>query len=232
MFKNYPDWTKSIHKDGHIFIIIALAVTFLLSSASAHLGWICTIGTLWCVYFFRNPERQTPTNAGLVISPADGVVHSITNSKAPAELGLPDEEMKKVSIFLSVFDVHVNRVPCDGKILTLHYHPGKFLNASLDKASIHNERQSILMETASGKKIAFVQIAGLIARRIVCDLEEGIDVKAGQRFGIIRFGSRVDVYLPLDTVINVNEGQMMIGGETIIANLEEKKPTQLIFEVR
>jgi phosphatidylserine decarboxylase len=232
MFKNYSDWTKAIHKEGHIFIIIFSAVTFLFASASTTLGWICFISTVWCITFFRNPDRIVPIKKGLVVSPADGIIQSVTEAKPPLELGLPDEDMIRVSIFLSVFNVHVNRVPADGKILNLHYHPGKFLNASLDKASIHNERQSVLMETSSGEKIAFVQIAGLIARRIVCDLEEAMDVKAGERFGIIRFGSRVDVYLPKNTHIMVSEGQTSIGGETVLADFSEKKTTKLNFELR
>ncbi len=232
MLKNYPDWTKAIHKEGHIFIFIATAITFLFSSASGSLGWMCFMGTVWCIFFFRNPERVTPDIKGAIISPADGLVQAIVDIKAPAELGLGEEEMTRVSVFLNIFNVHVNRVPADGKIIKLHYHPGKFFNASLDKASIHNERQSILMETSTGQVVAFVQIAGLIARRIICDLEEGVDVKAGQRFGIIRFGSRVDVYLPKGTSINVEVGQTMIGGETIIANLEEKKSKKINFEIR
>ena len=232
MFKNYTDWTKAIHKEGHIFIFIFSAITFLFSSASTSLGWICFIGTIWCAFFFRNPERVTPEINGGIISPADGLVQSITDVKAPAELGLGEEEMTRVSIFLNIFNIHVNRVPANGKILTLHYHPGKFFNASLDKASIHNERQSILMETSSGHTIAFVQIAGLIARRIICDLEEGVEVKAGQRFGIIRFGSRVDIYLPKGTIMNIEIGQTMIGGETLIANLADTKSKKINFEIR
>ncbi len=232
MFKNYPDWTKAIHKEGHIFIIIFSAITFLFSSASATLGWICFIATAWCVYFFRNPERVVPDIKGCVVSPADGIVQSISNERPPAELGLDDKEMLRVSVFLNIFNIHVNRIPTDGKIVTLHYHPGKFFNASLDKASVHNERQSVLMETNTGHKIVFVQIAGLLARRIVCELEENMSVKAGQRFGIIRFGSRVDVYLPIDTSIKVAVGQTMIGGETIIADLLEKKQTSINFEIR
>lgn len=232
MLKNYSDWTKAIHKEGQIFIIIFAAITFLFASTSATLGWLCFIATLWCAYFFRNPDRIIPTEKGLVLSPADGIIQKIEEAKAPLELGMPDEEMIRVSIFLNIFNVHVNRVPSSGKILTLHYHPGKFLNASLDKASIHNERQSILMETATGEKIAFVQIAGLIARRIVCDLEEGAEVKAGARFGIIRFGSRLDVYLPKSTNILVAEGQTSIGGETIIADFTDKKAAKMHFEMR
>lgn len=232
MFKNYSDWTKAIHKEGHIFIIIFSAITFLFSSASSTLGWIFFLLTIWCVTFFRNPTRIVPVSKDIVVSPADGIVQSVSLSKAPLELGLPDEDMIKISIFLSVFNVHVNRVPSDGKILTLHYHPGKFVNASLDKASIHNERQSILMENHSGNKIAFVQIAGLVARRIVCDLEEGMNVRAGERFGIIRFGSRLDVYLPATTKICVSEGQTAIGGETILADFSDKKENEIKFEVR
>lgn len=232
MFKNYSDWTKAIHREGHIFLIIFMAVTFLFASANTTLGWICFIATVWCGTFFRNPDRLVSVKKGLIVSPADGLVHKISEVKPPAELGLSEEEMIRVSIFLSVFNVHVNRVPADGKILTLHYHPGKFFNASMDKASIHNERQSILMETSSGHKIAFVQIAGLIARRIVCDLEEGMKVLGGQRFGIIRFGSRVDVYLPLGTKLKVGEGHTMIGGETIIADLEDATKEEITFEIR
>jgi len=232
MFNNYKDRTKAIHKEGHVFILIFSAITFLFASASTSIGWICFMATIWCVFFFRNPDRIVPNLEGVVVSPADGLVQSITETKAPTELGLADEEMIKISVFLSVFNVHVNRVPAEGKILALHYHRGKFFNASLDKASIHNERQSILMKTTSGQKIAFVQIAGLIARRIVCDLEEGMSVKTGQRFGIIRFGSRVDVYLPKGTQVNVHEGQTMIGGETIIADLSVKKAIKINFESR
>lgn len=232
MLKNYPDITKSIHREGHIFVIIFLAITFIMASASTNIGWICFIATLWCIAFFRNPERVTPVEKNLLIAPADGVITKISLVKAPTELKMSDDDMLRVSIFLSVFDVHVNRIPCDGKIKTLHYHPGKFFNASLDKASEHNERQSILMETSSGKDIAFVQIAGLIARRIVCDLEEGQEVLSGQRFGIIRFGSRVDIYMPKDTILNVSEGQYMLGGETIISDLSDSKSSKKAFEVR
>lgn len=232
MFKNYKDWTKAIHREGHVFILIFSAITFLFASASTTLGWICFMATVWCAYFFRNPDRIVPNLKGAVVSPADGIVQTISQVKAPTELGLGEEEMIRVSIFLNIFNVHVNRVPSEGKILNLHYHPGKFFNASLDKASIHNERQSVLMETNTGHKVAFVQIAGLIARRIVCDLEEGMDVKIGQRFGIIRFGSRVDVYLPKGTQINVAEGQTAIGGETIIADLSEQNPINIHFEMR
>lgn len=230
--KPYNDLAKVIHREGYIFIIIFAVVAFVLGSFSTTLGWLGTIATVWCAYFFRNPERMTPVGDDLVISAADGVVQKITECVPPAELDLGDKEMIRVSVFLNVFNVHINRIPADGKILSLHYHPGKFFNASLDKASIHNERQSVLMQTKSGKKIGFVQIAGLVARRIVCDLEEEQEVKAGQRYGLIRFGSRADIYLPLKTALLVTEGQTCIGGETVIADLKMKKTEQPKFERR
>ncbi len=232
MFKNYPDWTKAIYKDGQIFIFVFSAVTFLMTSANQSIAWICFIATIWCVYFFRNPERVIPVSEGLVVSPADGIIQTILAIKPPTETGLPDEEMIRVSIVLNLLNVHVNRIPTDGKITKLHYHPGRFFNASLDKASIHNERQSILIEAYKGKKIALVQIAGIIAKRIVCDLEEGTSVITGHRFGIIRFGSRVDLYLPKDTILKISEGQTMVAGETIIADLTNKKSTNIAFEIR
>jgi phosphatidylserine decarboxylase len=230
--KQYNDFAKIIHKEGYVFIVSFAAVTFLLGSFNSALGWIGSFATIWCIYFFRNPERLTPVGDEFVISPADGIVQNISESVPPSELNMGSEEMIKISIFLSVFNVHVNRIPASGKILALHYNPGKFLNASLDKASIYNERQSILMENNSGKRMAFVQIAGLIARRIVCDLEEGATVKSGERFGIIRFGSRMDVYLPLKTAILVSEGQTCVGGETVIANFDLKKTHEPKFEKR
>jgi phosphatidylserine decarboxylase len=175
---------------------------------------------------------MTPVGDNLVISAADGVVSKITEVTPPAELEMGDEEMIRVSVFLNIFNVHINRMPASGKILSLQYHPGKFFNASLDKASVHNERQSVLMETKNKTKIAFVQIAGLIARRIVCDLEEEQELEAGQRYGLIRFGSRVDIYLPLKTAILVTEGQTCVGGETLIADLKMKKTEQPKFERR
>ena len=232
MNKQYSDFAKVIHKEGYIFIISFAAATFLFGSFSATLGWIGTFLTIWCVYFFRNPDRFTPISNDLVVSPADGVIQNITEALPPAELHLGDKPMIRVSVFLNIFDVHVNRIPANGRILALHYNPGKFFNASLDKASIYNERQSVLMEMENGKKIAFVQIAGLIARRIVCDLEEGNSVGIGNRYGIIRFGSRVDVYLPLKTQLNVTVGQTAIGGETILADFGVKKEQTHKFEKR
>jgi phosphatidylserine decarboxylase len=230
--KPYSDLAKIIHREGYIFIGIFAVITFVLGSFSTTLGWIGGICTVWCAYFFRNPERVTPINDSFIISPADGIVQAIKEVTPPSELGLGDEEMIRVSVFLNIFNVHINRIPASGKVLSLNYHPGKFFNASLDKASIHNERQSVLMETVEGVKIAFVQIAGLIARRIVCDLEESQVVKAGQRYGLIRFGSRADIYLPLKTNILVSVGQTCVGGETVIADTSVSKSSKLKFEVR
>lgn len=221
--KPYPDYAKMIHKEGYIFIIIFIAITYVLGSFSSNLGWLGAICTIWCAYFFRNPERMTPVGDNLIISAADGIVSKISEVAPPEELELGDKKMIRISVFLNIFNVHINRTPATGKILSLQYHPGKFFNASLDKASIHNERQSVLMETKNGTKIGFVQIAGLIARRIVCDLEEEQEVISGQRYGLIRFGSRVDIYLPLKTAILVTEGQTCIGGETIISDLDKSK---------
>ncbi|MEK6734532.1 MAG: phosphatidylserine decarboxylase, partial [Pseudomonadota bacterium] len=187
------DFLPSIHKEGYIFILIFLAVTILFSVFSDKLAIIGIILTLWCIYFFRNPERIVPIGDNLIISPADGVVQKIEAVEPPVNLDMGKNLRVRVSIFLNVFNVHVNRIPATGTIKKLYYHPGKFFNASLDKASIYNERQEASMIMKGGEEIAFSQIAGLIARRIVCDLEEKQKVESGERFGIIRFGSRMDV---------------------------------------
>ena len=230
--KPYSDFAKMIHKEGYIFIIIFAVVTFVLGSFSTVFAWLGGICTVWCAYFFRNPERVTPVSDDLIISAADGIVQKIVEVEAPAELELGSTPMIRVSVFLNIFNVHVNRIPASGKIIALKYHPGKFFNASLDKASTNNERQSVLMETKNGTKIGFVQIAGLIARRIVCDLEEDQEVLSGQRYGLIRFGSRVDIYLPLKTVLMVTEGQVCVGGETVIADIKKKATDKPKFERR
>lgn len=226
------DISKIIHREGYIFIVIFAAATFLFASFSSTLGWVCFIATIWCICFFRNPDRYTPVGEGLVVSAADGIVQSVGHAIPPAEIGLGEDEMLKISVYLSIFDVHVNRIPVAGKVTSLHYNPGKFLNASLDKASIYNERQSVLIETDNGTKVACVQIAGIIARRIVCDLEDGETVQTGQRYGIIRFGSRVDVYLPKKTIPLVCVGQKCVAGETVIANLKSSKIAEPKFEIR
>lgn len=216
-----------VHKEGYPFIGIAAIISIILLALFQPLGWIMVVLTCWCVYFFRDPERVTPDEDGVVVSPGDGVVSMIEEATPPEELGLDAEPLTRISIFLNVFNVHVNRVPVGGKITALHYRPGKFLNASLDKASEDNERQSAAVTTEDGKTVVFVQIAGLVARRIVCDLEDNQEVKTGERFGIIRFGSRVDVYLPKGVTPAVAVGQQMIGGETILAELKGKKSARV-----
>lgn len=208
-----------VHPAGYPFIGIFAAIAFVLSLIDCTLGWIGVILTLWCVYFFRNPVRTTPVRSGLVISPADGIVSMIVEAPLPTEL--EEEGMRtRVSVFLNVFDVHIQRVPLDGEIKKVVYHPGKFLNASLDKASTDNERSSVLMQpTGFDGTVAFVQIAGLVARRIICKLTSGQAVKAGEIYGLIRFGSRVDIFLPKGVNPMVSIGQRMIGGETVIADL-------------
>ncbi len=214
-----------VHKDGWKFIAVFASVSLLMAFVSSELGWIGVILTGWCVYFFRDPERVTPIRADLLVSPADGIVSAIVpGSLPPSELELSGENWTRVSVFLNVFDVHVNRIPIDGTVLKTVYYPGKFFNASLDKASEHNERQGIALKTANNKEIAFVQIAGLIARRILCEVEENQSVKAGERYGMIRFGSRVDVYLPEGVAPMVMKGQRMIGGETVMADFNSSEP--------
>lgn len=221
----------SLHREGWVFVAIFLVCSLILGLISDTLGWIGVILTGWCVYFFRDPERVTPIRPDLVISPADGFVQAIVRANPPQELGIKGEDWKRVSIFLSVFDVHVNRIPCDGTITKSVYHPGKFFNASLDKASEHNERQALTLMDKKGREIAFVQIAGLIARRILCDVQEKEEVRAGERFGMIRFGSRVDIYLPQGLSPLVIEGQRVIGGETIIADFSSQEPER-VGEIR
>jgi phosphatidylserine decarboxylase len=212
-----------IHKEGYPFIAIAAVVAFLLGSWWSPLGWIGAILTAWVCYFFRDPPRVTPIRDGLVVSPADGRVSLITTAVPPAELDLPSEPMTRVSVFMNVFDCHVNRSPVAGSIAQILYTPGLFLNAELDKASEDNERNALVIET-SGTRIGVVQIAGLVARRIVSFVKEGDMLGAGERFGLIRFGSRVDIYLPLTTQVLVGLGQTAIAGETVLADLKAKEP--------
>ena len=213
-----------INKAGYPFIVIFVLVALILSTFSDFLGWIGIILSIWCVYFFRDPERITPKGDTLLISPADGKILSVTTSKSPENLlDKKQKEMKKISIFMDVFNVHVNRIPISGKVVWLKYVPGTFLNASLDKASEDNERMIIKIEISKDHYIYVVQIAGLIARRIKCDLTENQQVKSGDRFGIIRFGSRVDIYMPEEFKVNVFEGQTSISGETILANIDNLK---------
>ncbi|MEZ5932850.1 MAG: phosphatidylserine decarboxylase [Alphaproteobacteria bacterium] len=207
-----------IHPKGWPFIGAALIVSLLLGIVDA---WLLALGlliTAWMVYFFRDPPRVTPEGPGIVVSPADGEIQMITRRRPPPEMELGDEERTCISVFLNVFDVHVNRTPVPGVITRLAYHPGKFLNAALDKASEENERQSFRIETAEGEVYGLVQIAGLVARRIVGFVKEGDQLHAGERVGLIRFGSRCDVYLPDGVTPLVIKGQRAIGGETVFAD--------------
>jgi phosphatidylserine decarboxylase len=207
------------HPAGYPFII-AGAVAFVAGALLANwLAWAAVLFVAFCLYFFRDPERVPPGRSGSMLAPADGKVVSVSPAPPPPELGLGIAPRWRVGIFLSVLDVHVNRAPVDGTVTRIAYRHGRFLNASLDKASILNERNAIAVRLADGREIAVVQIAGLIARRIVCNVREGDAVRAGDRFGIIRFGSRTDLYLPEGIQPLVAVGQTMIGGETVIADL-------------
>jgi phosphatidylserine decarboxylase len=205
------------HPTGRPFILGGLIAIMLGLALGPWLAWLGLLFTLFCLFFFRNPERVPPGRAGAVVAPADGRVVSIAPAVPPAELGLGVEPRWRVSTFLSLVNVHVNRVPADGIVTRIAYRHGSFVNAGLDKASEANERNAIALRLSDGREIAVVQIAGLVARRIVCDLREGDSVHAGQRLGIIRFGSRADLYLPEGIRPLVAVGQTMIGGETVIA---------------
>lgn len=212
-----------IHPEGIRFVLIFAGITIPFGLLWAPLWAPGVILTLWCAWFFRNPERDTPPDKNLVIAPADGKICLVQEVEWPEELRKKGPKVWRVSIFMNVFNVHVNRAPMAGKITKLAYVPGKFLNASFDKASKDNERQLVELKTIAGQEIAFVQIAGLIARRIVCFLKEGKRVEAGEVFGLIRFGSRVDIYLPKGVKPNVEVGQITTAGETVIAKLNGKK---------
>jgi phosphatidylserine decarboxylase len=211
-----------------IFAAVTLVLAFLFGMPMFMLGVVLTA---WCAYFFRNPKRVTPTRSGVIVSPADGKIVAIRNVEPDEDLGLGSDDRVRISVFLDIFDVHVNRVPADGVVQACHYRAGTFVNASLDKASRSNERMAVIMELKGdhnydGKQLGFVQIAGLIARRIVCNLREGDTVKAGEIYGIIRFGSRADIYLPPGLQPLVSVGQYMIGGETVLADCTTSKPAR------
>ena len=208
-----------IHPEGYPFIggfALAALVLFWLWSP---LGWIGLIATLWCIYFFRDPPRVTPLREGIVVAPADGRVCQVVNVVPPRELDLGEAPLPRISIFMSVFDCHINRSPVAGRVERIVYRAGKFISADLDKASEDNERNAFVIVTDTGQRLAVVQIAGLIARRIVCFARESDLLGAGQRIGMIRFGSRVDVYLPVGTRVLAGEGQIAIAGETVLADL-------------
>jgi phosphatidylserine decarboxylase len=207
-----------IHPEGYPFVGGFALASLLLFWLAAPLGWIGVIATAWCAYFFRDPRRTTPVREGLIVSPADGRISQVAIAPPPAELEMGVAPRIRISIFMSVFDVHVNRTPVTGMIERIAYRPGKFINAELDKASEDNERNGFVIRTPAGR-IGMVQIAGLIARRIVCFVREGQTVNAGDRVGLIRFGSRVDVYLPEGVRPLVAEGQTALAGETVLADL-------------
>ena len=212
---------KPMHREGIKFVAIFAAVTLVLFAIEEVLGWIGVGLTIWCYYFFRDPERVTPDRPDLIVSPADGIVSLIEPAVPPAELGMPDVPLTRVSVFMSVFNCHINRAPVAGKVQAVAYRPGKFLNASLDKASADNERNSLCIRMGDGRDLAVVQIAGLVARRIVCFVKSGDGLETGERFGLIRFGSRLDVYLPEGVDPMVRIGQTMVAGETVLAELKQ-----------
>jgi len=205
-----------LHKEGYRFLAIATVITFVLLLISKLLGTISFILTIWVYYFFRDPERYPINDNNYLVSPADGVISQVKEVEGPKEIGLENKRYKRVSIFMNVFDCHVNRTPLSGKIDKIFYKPGKYINASLDKASEENERNYIKMISSNGDEIILVQIAGLIARRIVCEVKENQEIEQGNKFGIIRFGSRVDIYFE-NYDLMIKENQRTIAGETIIA---------------
>lgn len=212
-------FVKPMHPEGRKFVAIAGAIALVLFVIWEPLGWIGLGLTVWVYYFFRDPERVQPTRPGVMVSPADGIVSLLEPAVPPAELGLGTEPMMRISVFMSVFNCHVNRLPTAGTIETVAYRKGKFLNASLDKASEDNERNGLTVVLEDGRRYGVVQIAGLVARRILCWSKEGHHLTMGERFGLIRFGSRLDVYLPEDVTPLVRIGQTMVAGETVIADL-------------
>ncbi|MBP7241765.1 phosphatidylserine decarboxylase [Amaricoccus sp.] len=217
---------KPVHREGWRFIALFAALAAALFLLHPAVGWVGVLLTLWCYYFFRDPERVTPARDGLVVSPADGIVSMIAAAAPPPELDLGPASLTRVSIFMNVFNCHVNRSPADGTVTRVAYRPGRFFNASLDKASADNERNALAIALPDGRRLAVVQIAGLVARRIVCDAAEGQALRAGERFGMIRFGSRLDVYLPEGVAPLVAPGQSAIAGETVIADLASPEPAR------
>ena len=218
-----------LHPDGFKFVLAGVAATIVLFLLWVRGGWFAALVTLWLAYFFRDPWRVTPTRPGLLISPADGTLMSIATAPPPPELAMGEAALTRIGIFLNIFDVHVIRAPLGGRVAAVRYTKGRFLNASRDEASRHNERLAIRIAPTEGPEIAFVLVAGLLARRIVCDLRGGQEVVTGQRIGIIRFGSRVDVYCPEAYVPMVIAGQRMVGGETILADRLAQEPARQGF---
>ncbi len=220
-------FVKPMHREGYRFVAIFAAVTAVLFYLAEPLGWVGVCLTVWCYYFFRDPPRVTPLRDGLMISPADGVVSMIGPAVPPEELGLGPAAMTRISVFMNVFNCHVNRLPISGTITKVAYRPGKFLNASLDKASVDNERNALAIRLPDGRDYAVVQIAGLVARRIVCDVKAGQTLRTGERFGMIRFGSRLDIYLPAGVQPQIALGQSTLAGETVLADLASQEPARI-----
>ena len=218
---------KPMHREGYRFVAVFAAATAVLFWLAEPLGWIGVCLTVWCYYFFRDPPRVTPLRDGLVISPADGVVSMLGPAIPPEELGLGPAAMTRISVFMNVFNCHVNRLPIAGTIMKVAYRPGKFLNASLDKASVDNERNALAIRLPDGRDYAVVQIAGLVARRIVCDVKAGQTLRTGERFGMIRFGSRLDIYLPPGVQPLIALGQSALAGETVLADLASDEPARV-----
>jgi phosphatidylserine decarboxylase len=214
---------RLIHNDGIKFVAIFALIALLFWQINVSLGWFGILLTAWCIYFFRNPIRVVPNRKGLVVSPADGKIVGISKVIPPKDLEIGEDQVYKISIFLNVFDVHVNRIPFGGVIKKVLYHQGQFVNASLDKASDLNERNTLVIENEDGIKIAVVQIAGLIARRIRCDVVVDDKVETGQIYGLIRFGSRADIYLPKSSIPSVIVGQRAIAGETVLSDLDSQE---------
>jgi len=215
-----------VHPAGWPFVAGAALAAVVGFAIWPPLGWLGVLVTAFCTYFFRDPPRIVPLGNGLVVAPADGRICTIDESVPPAELDMGTMPVPRVGIFLNIFDVHINRIPADGSVAGLAYRKGRFVNAALDKASEDNERQAIRLSLADGRDLAVVQIAGLVARRIVCDLRDGQTVRRGERFGLIRFGSRTDVYLPPGVAPLVALGQRAVGGETVIAELGVEGPAR------
>jgi phosphatidylserine decarboxylase len=214
------DSVPPMNPAGRPFVVAGAVATLILRSLWRPLGLPLGLVTAWCAWFFREPRRVTPRRPGIVVAPADGTVSAVTEAVPPVELELGDAPMIRVSVFLSIFDVHVQRAPVDGEVRRIDYRPGKFLSADLDKASEDNERNSVVLRTGE-HDIVVVQIAGLIARRIVCSIREGEKVEAGSTYGLIRFGSRVDTYVPMGSRVLVEPGQRTIGGETVVTEFPE-----------
>jgi phosphatidylserine decarboxylase len=215
-----------IHREGWPFIAAFAVATLLLGHFSNLLFWLGVALTIWCIYFFRDPARVTPTDDRFFISPADGIISAAGPAFPPKELGLGDAEMLRVSVFMNVFSCHVNRAPVRGAIAAIAYRPGKFFSADLDKASAENERNGLRIDSPHGP-VGVVQIAGLVARRIVCWAAEGASIGVGERFGLIRFGSRVDVFMPMGAALQVQVGQTAVAGETVIASFDAAPPAAL-----